>query len=83
MRPPQTRQRHHPSHPRIDPHAAEREAEEALAKKERIKEERREAKQARRKTDPELLAFSRELRDRWQEHVTAQPHLLEDQSQTR
>ncbi|MEM6552535.1 MAG: hypothetical protein AAF750_10475 [Planctomycetota bacterium] len=29
------------------------------------------------------MAFSRERRDRWQEHVTAQPHLLEDQSQAR
>ncbi|XAL99591.1 hypothetical protein OT109_18675 [Phycisphaeraceae bacterium D3-23] len=63
---------------------AQRDAEEkqaqAAAEKARIKEEKRaakrEAKQQRRRTDPELLAYSRELRDRWQEAVTAQPGLL-------
>lgn len=59
---------------------AEEKAERAAAEKERIKQEKREAKraakQARRKTDPELLVFSRELRDRWQEAVSADPGLL-------
>ncbi|MEM9883392.1 MAG: hypothetical protein AAF800_10780 [Planctomycetota bacterium] len=59
---------------------AERKAAEAAAEKQRIKDERREAKRsakrARRKTDPELLAYSRELRDRWQEAVAAEPGLL-------
>ena len=59
---------------------AEEKAAAAAAEKQRIKEEKRaakrEAKQQRRKTDPELLAYSRELRDRWQEAVTAQPGLL-------
>lgn len=54
---------------------AEQKAAAAAAKKERIKQEKREAKKAakraRRKTDPEMLAFSRELRDRWQEAVAA------------
>jgi hypothetical protein len=42
-----------------------------------------EAKKARRKTDPELLKFSRELRDRWQEHVFASPTLLENKQQAK
>lgn len=59
---------------------AEEKAAAAAAEKQRIKEEKRAAKRAakqqRRKTDPELLAYGRELRDRWQEAVTAQPGLL-------
>ena len=30
------------------------------------------------KNDPRLVAMARELRDRWQEHVAAQPGMLED-----
>ncbi|MEM6393882.1 MAG: GNAT family N-acetyltransferase [Planctomycetota bacterium] len=36
-----------------------------------------ELKAAQRKNDPELVAYARELRDRWQEHVTASPQMLE------
>ncbi|MEM6769646.1 MAG: hypothetical protein AAF597_03585 [Bacteroidota bacterium] len=49
----------------LTPDAAELariEAEKAVAKKA--------LKDAQRKNDPELVAYARELRDRWQEHVT-------------
>ena len=59
---------------------AEEKKAAVAAERERLKEEKREAKaaakQARRKTDPELLAFGREFRDRWQEAVTERPELL-------
>lgn len=51
------------------------EAEQAAAKAE--------LKAAQRKNDPELVAYARELRDRWQEHITDQPHLLEHKHQPR
>lgn len=35
-------------------------------------------KAAQRKNDPELVAYARELRDRWQEHVAASPGMIED-----
>ena len=59
---------------------AQRKAEEAEAEKTRLKEERREAKRAvkaaRRKSDPELVEYAREFRDRWQEAVEREPGRL-------
>lgn len=50
----------------------------------RAKKEAKKAKRARLKAnDPKLCAFSRELRDRWQEHVEAQPGLIEGAAQPR
>lgn len=51
------------------------EAQKAAAKKA--------LKAAQRKNDPELVAYARELRDRWQEHVVAQPGMLEDKQRGR
>ncbi len=59
---------------------------EAQAKQEakRAKQAKKKAERARLKTnDPKLCAFSRELRDRWQEHVEAQPGLIESAAQAR
>lgn len=53
-----------------DAELARLEAEKAAAKQA--------LKAAQRKNDPELVAYARELRDRWQEHVTMNPLLLED-----
>jgi hypothetical protein len=59
---------------------AEAKAAAAEAKKRAMAEAKREAKAAakaaRRKSDPRLLAFSRELRDRWAEAVAARPGLI-------
>ena len=53
----------------------------AEAERERVKEEKREAKRAakaaRRKSEPKMVDFSRELRDRWQEQVGTGTVLLE------
>ncbi|MEO1236714.1 MAG: hypothetical protein AAFX76_08000, partial [Planctomycetota bacterium] len=52
----------------------------AEARKQEIADRKRAAKAAakaaRRKSDPRLLAFSRELRDRWSEAITARPELI-------
>ena len=59
---------------------AEAKAAAAEAKKRELAEAKKaaraEAKRARRQSDPELLKFSRELRDRWQEAVAAEPGLI-------
>ena len=65
--------------------AAQAEAKEAeiKAKKARLKAKRL-AERARQKTnDPALCAFSRELRDRWQECVEQQPGLIEGAANAR
>ncbi|MEM9881543.1 MAG: GNAT family N-acetyltransferase [Planctomycetota bacterium] len=55
-------------------------AEAVAAKKRELAERKRAAKAAakaaRRKSDPRLLAFSRELRDRWGEAVSGRPELI-------
>lgn len=60
--------------------AADEAAKEAQAEKARLKEEKRAAKAAvkaeRRKSDPELVAKSRALRDVWREQVVREPGLL-------
>ncbi|MEM6393821.1 MAG: hypothetical protein AAF797_13690, partial [Planctomycetota bacterium] len=60
--------------------AAEAEAEVARLEAEQAAA-KAELKAAQRKNDPELVAYARELRDRWQEHITDQPHLLEHKHQ--
>lgn len=57
------------------------------AELERIKHEKDAAKKAlkasQRKNDPELVAYARELRERWQEHVGANPMMIEDKCRGR
>lgn len=60
---------------------------EAAAEVERMKADKEAAKQAlkaaQRKNDPELVAYARELRDRWQEYVCATPLALADKQRGR
>ena len=67
------------------PTAEQVEAEQkAKQEAKRAKQAKKKAERARRKTnDPKLCAFSRELRDRWQEHVEAQPGLIESAAKAR
>lgn len=59
---------------------AERKAEAAAAEKQRLKAARaavkKAAKAARKTSDPELLRYVREMRDRWLEAVAEEPGLL-------
>ncbi|MEM1445095.1 MAG: hypothetical protein AAGF84_03510 [Planctomycetota bacterium] len=59
---------------------AEAQAAVVAAEKQRLKEQRaalkKAAKDARKQSDPELLGYVREMRDRWLEAVEAQPGLL-------
>jgi hypothetical protein len=54
---------------------------------ERVRAEKAAAKKALKaaqsKNDPEVVAFVRELCDRWQEHVTRHPELLENKQRSR
>ncbi|MEM1098778.1 MAG: hypothetical protein AAGH92_08310 [Planctomycetota bacterium] len=61
---------------------AERRATEAAALIARQEAEAAKAKlrAARRANDPALVAHARELRDKWQEHVAANPAMLEDKA---
>jgi hypothetical protein len=67
------------------PTAEQVEAEQkAKEEAKRAKQAKKKAERARLKTnDPKLCAFSRELRDRWQEHVEQQPGLIESAAQPR
>lgn len=66
--------------PKPDEAALTAAAEERAAELARIKADKDSAKQAlkaaQRKSDPELVAYARELRDRWQECVVNQPRML-------
>ena len=51
------------------------------AKRARKEAEKAAQKKVSKKNDPKLVAMARELRDRWQEHVAAQPGMIEDRRQ--
>ncbi|XAL98306.1 hypothetical protein OT109_11920 [Phycisphaeraceae bacterium D3-23] len=62
------------------------EADSPNGKSDAAKQARKEAEKAAqkkvsKKNDPQLVAMARELRDRWQEHVVAQPGMIEDRRQ--
>ncbi|MEM9752264.1 MAG: hypothetical protein AAF916_02655 [Planctomycetota bacterium] len=62
-------------------HAERRATEaEALIAREGAEAAKAKLKAARRANDPALVAHARELRDKWQEHVAANPAMLEDKA---